>query len=274
MKIKRYKQVRKYCAYYKLNFKFRAPYRIVLDKELLQAAVIGKVLLRDQIPKLMQAETKIFITRCILEDLRKGGREYKGASQIGSSLPFLKCRHGKGFRESKICVWHLLAHGNPDFLMVGAQDVELRRMVRGLPGVPTLYINGSVPIMEPPSRDTKTQQSAVLKAHSSVSASEQKVLDVITPSNEPRFKKKKIKGPNPLSVKKKKRVNEDVATVPAKRVKTQDAQANAPATQSTGTVQAIVPKKKRVRNRSKAARTGKAAASDSKVAPVGVSIDT
>jgi U3 small nucleolar RNA-associated protein 23 len=79
-----------------------------VDKEFLQAAVIGQILLREQIPKMLQEDTTMFITRCILEDLRKGGREYKGAHAIGSSLPFLKCRHGKGLREPGACIWSLI----------------------------------------------------------------------------------------------------------------------------------------------------------------------
>jgi len=179
------------------NILFCLVYVISVDKEFIQAAVEGKILLREQMPKMMQEETKLFMTRCILEDLRKGGKAYKGAHTIAASLPFLKCRHGKGLREPGKCIWALIAHGNPDFLLVAAQNQEIRRMVRSHPGVPTLYINGSVPLLEPPSLDTKRQQKDLIKQHNTPSMPEKKALDNLKGPSKIEYKKKRVKGTNP-----------------------------------------------------------------------------
>lgn len=53
------------------------------------------------------------------------------------------------------CIRHLIANGNPDHLLIGAQDEPIRKLVRHCAGVPLLFIHGSTCIMEAPTVTTK-----------------------------------------------------------------------------------------------------------------------
>ncbi len=91
------------------------------------------------------------------------GPSYSGAAHIAKTLPHLKCRHSKGFLHPSECILHLLGAKvdeklekeqknsenkeekksstsgkklNPDYLMVGANDIKIRSKVRELKGVP------------------------------------------------------------------------------------------------------------------------------------------
>lgn len=91
---------------------------------------------------------------------------------------------------------------------VATQDESLRDKLRAIPGVPLIYINKSVTILEPPSPATLNKvnekeiqkmmprefEKSVLKPKEE----EKETSGVIRP------KKRKAKGPNPLSCRKKK----------------------------------------------------------------------
>ena len=71
-----------------------------VDGEFLQSALAGQIMLKEQIPKMLQEErTTVFVTPCIDNWLRLKGSAYSGALHIAQSLAHLKCRHDKGFGQ-------------------------------------------------------------------------------------------------------------------------------------------------------------------------------
>jgi rRNA-processing protein FCF1 len=88
--------------------------QLAVDWEFVQAALEGKVLLREQMPKLMQEErTTTFVTPCIrkeLEALMKQNKFYLGAYQIitkrfegGHEQKYLSCKH-EGVLSASDCI--------------------------------------------------------------------------------------------------------------------------------------------------------------------------
>lgn len=208
MKVKRNKRNRKFLQFYATSYGIKPPYKVVLDGLYLQAALEGKVKISEQIPKLLQApgETSIMVTKCSIHDLKQKGDFYRGAVMIGSGLKYARCNH-EGVIEPGQCLKLLIQGGNPDRLIMGAQEVGLRHFVRDTPGVPLLFIQGQVPILEPPAGSDKKHVLEERSARTHLSTEEQKQLDALKPPQpEKLHKRKKIKGPNPLSVKKKKTV--------------------------------------------------------------------
>lgn len=67
------------------------------------------------------------------------------------------------------CIKHLVANGNPDRLLVGAQDEPIRKLIRHTPGVPLLLIHGSTIVVESPTHTTK-------EAHAEAIEQQQKVI--------------------------------------------------------------------------------------------------
>lgn len=73
---------------------------VAVDGEFLQSALAGQIMLKEQIPKMLQEErTTVFVTPCIDNWLRLKGSAYSGALHIAQSLAHLKCRHDKGFGQ-------------------------------------------------------------------------------------------------------------------------------------------------------------------------------
>lgn len=118
--------------------------------------------------------------------------------------------------------------------VVATQDIELRRELRAIPGVPLIYINKGVMIMEPMAsasteertKEERTKFRAELKTNpvkrkraddeeepkgsaTTDGASEAQVSAQASGEERPQKKKKKnygkARGPNPLAVKKKKK---------------------------------------------------------------------
>jgi U3 small nucleolar RNA-associated protein 23 len=206
---------------YQITHHIVAPFKVCVDGEFLQAALTGQILLKEQIPKLLMEErTNVFVTPCVDNWLLKKGGTYSGALHIARSLQHLKCRHEKGFLRPFHCIRALVANGNPDRLLIGAQDESTRRLIRHVAGVPLLFIHGSTIVMESPTVTTKEAHAEDITAQAAVIAEEEKrrvaeakkaekaeVTGASATKPTPSSKKKKPKGPkqpNPLSVKKKK----------------------------------------------------------------------
>jgi U3 small nucleolar RNA-associated protein 23 len=218
MKVKRVKRTKKILQYYSLTCKIYAPYKILIDADFIHACKLGKIMLNEQLPTLLNADVKVCISPCILHHLETlqasiatTGVDYGGALYIAKQMTFLKCRHGKGRVSQLECIQAMIGTTNPDHLMIGGQDMDIRAWVRQRSNVPLLYINGSVPVIESPSLQQRQQNES--KATSilnkptkteKLTLNELKMAEV--KSSKPIHRRKKIKGPNPLSVKKKKTI--------------------------------------------------------------------
>jgi len=204
MRVKRYKKIRKYLHFYNLTFGFRPPYKIVYG-EFIHSALQGKLFLKEQFPKLFQGATTPYITLCILKELEANPKR-SGAVHIAKTLSFLKCLHPKGYISSTSCINFLIDKGNPDYLCVAAQDLELRNKLREIPGIPLLYIHGNVPVMDPPSKvcvNHTIQKSLDSAKPLKKEVASLKELKQNSTTQTPQInRKRKAKGPNPLSVKK------------------------------------------------------------------------
>lgn len=86
---------------YQITHNIKAPFKVALDGEFVQSALAGQIMLKEQLPKLLQEErTTVFVTPCIDNWLRLKGAAYSGALHIASKLDHLKCRHDKGFGKN------------------------------------------------------------------------------------------------------------------------------------------------------------------------------
>ena len=106
---------------------------------------------------------------------------------------------------------------NPDKLIVAAQAPTLREWVRATPGIPLLFLHGSVPVMEAPSgverfdrkqRAVEDSQRLTEAEEAALTRMKEKGSGSGSGTGGERMgppRKKKAKGPNPLSMKKKKK---------------------------------------------------------------------
>jgi U3 small nucleolar RNA-associated protein 23 len=63
MKITRQKHAKKHIGFFRNNFGVREPYQILLDGTFCQAALRGRIQLREQLPRYLMGETQLCTTR-------------------------------------------------------------------------------------------------------------------------------------------------------------------------------------------------------------------
>lgn len=113
------------------------------------------------------------ITRCIVEELFSLGPEFrKSAHYAKQHFEFRRCRHAEPV-SANMCIQSMISkhfslwrdiHGNPNdvdddrnakHFMVATQDKKLRHALAKVPGVPLLYMNNVILILEPPSEASR-----------------------------------------------------------------------------------------------------------------------
>lgn len=216
MKVKRHKKMKKQLAFYKITFGIKPPFKVLMDSDFIQAALEGRIQLKEQMPKLLQEECTSFVTKCVVHELNSRPKFFNGAQIIAKGLSYLRCKHS-GVVPPDECIRAFLEGNNSDKLLFAIQNVDLRAAIRMCPQAPLLFIRGNVPLMEPPSTGQKDEAiklktgllenkdkkvKAPKDSMQSDKAEEQKESGE---SNQSSSKKRKgPKAPNPLSVKKKK----------------------------------------------------------------------
>lgn len=202
MKRTRTKKSKRTINFYQKVFNFREPYQIILDAEFVQAALISKIFLKEQLKSILLGKVKLMTTPCILSYLKNKGDEYFGAYVASKQYEPRRCMHSDPLSPSQ-CIKSIIGDTNRVKCIVATQDQSLSNSLSLIPGVPTIHIYKSIPILDPISRSS---QSKSQQSQSIVTEKEKEILQTIAPIEKPKQRptKKKAKGPNPLSVKKKK----------------------------------------------------------------------
>ncbi|XP_033118695.1 rRNA-processing protein UTP23 homolog [Anneissia japonica] len=210
MKVRRYKHARRFLSFYKNNYQFRPPYQILIDGTFTNMALQYKINLKEQIPKYIGEEVQLLTTKCAIAEMENLGSDLYGAMSILTRFKVRKCpHHGKPVGASE-CLLSMLSESNSHHYFIATQDPDLSRHLRKIPAAPLLYINFNAIVLEKPSMVSQKTAESKITSKLAPSAEEKDTLKKLKqrflPQNErKRFKKKRPKGPNPLSVKKKKK---------------------------------------------------------------------
>jgi len=160
---------------------------------MLQETVVGK--------------TRIMTTNCVLNELRTLGEDFVGAALAAKRLEKRRCSHGGNPVNAAECIKEIIGETNQFNYCVATQDLQLRDYLRRIPGIPLIYINRSVMILEPPSPATTNKVKEIEYKKTVPTSYETNIIknNTDTPEEVPKAKKRKgPKQPNPLSCKKKK----------------------------------------------------------------------
>ncbi|KAI0778105.1 PIN domain-like protein [Trametes elegans] len=220
MRQKRAKAYRKLMSLYSLSFGFRQPYQVLVDSHMCKEAVAHKIELVKQLGAVLQGTVKPMITQCCIHELYLQGKEQQPATDLAKTFERRKCNHREAIPGDE-CVSSVVGETNKHRYVVATHSHELRQKLRAVPGVPIVHLNRSVMILEPPSDATLRVKALEEEKALHPSAPEAAKLPARAPTEPPRKKKKGPKGPNPLSVKKKKTQTES-----GKPVKSADSQAS------------------------------------------------
>lgn len=220
MKIKRQKQAKKIISFYKYNFSFREPFQILVDGTFCQAALKNKIQIKEQMPKYLMGEIQLCTTNCALKELESLGKELYGAKIILQRYQVRKCAHFKDPVPASDCLLSMLGKTNPHHYFVATQDHTLTTGLKEIPGVPLFYIILNTIVLDKPSQASLDHVQKV-QLGELVSPTQQESIHSLKEKQglgqrdtERRARKRKRKGPNPLSCLKKKKKSEP--TLPKK----------------------------------------------------------
>ncbi|KAI9497634.1 Fcf1-domain-containing protein, partial [Zychaea mexicana] len=190
---------------YSLGFGFRTPYQILVDAAFCKEAAKQKLDVFVEFEKTFQDPTRHFITECSIQELRRQGRDFFDAQQIAKQFERRRCPHTHAPIASAECMAQVVGSTNEHNYVIASQDESLREKLRAIPGIPMVYVKAHMVIMEQMSAVTKKEldKKAAEKKGMSAREKDQMAKLLHTHEEQPK-KKKKVKGPNPLSVKKKK----------------------------------------------------------------------
>lgn len=205
MRQKRAKTYRKLMSLYGLSFGFRQPYQVLVDADFCKDAHSLKTDILKQLSTVLQGTVKPMITQCCIHELYLQGKALQPVVDFAKTLERRKCNHREAIAGDE-CLADVVGDSNKHRYVIAGQSSALRVRLRKIPAVPLVHITRSVMILEPPSEATLAAKDAAEEKGQKPSTQELAKLKQLQPAADepPRKKRKGPKGPNPLSVKKKK----------------------------------------------------------------------
>ena len=225
MRQKRAKQYRKQLQMLKTTFKFKTPIQCVVDDSTILEATNANYDLVKGMDNLVQHETKYFVTQCCVQHLYDTANQQ--AIDLAKRMEKRRCGH-KDTLSSFECIKSItnVDGENKYRYLVVTQDERLRTSLRNVAGVPLCFLYRSVLVMEPMSTVTKRVVQAVERMKltqglNSVDAGKRiregdEEVDPVQQEVQAQ-RKRRVKGVNPLAMKKKaKKAKKEVMKEPKK----------------------------------------------------------
>ncbi|XP_023729022.1 uncharacterized protein LOC111876686 [Lactuca sativa] len=245
MRLKKQKRHRRSVRFYTTCFGFRAPFKVLCDGTFIHHLLVNRITPADTaLSNILGAPVKMFTTRCVLAELKSLGESYSDSLNVARDLAPARCDHEQ--RKSAVaCLTEVIGEDNSEHFFVASQDADLRKKFQEKPAVPVVFALRNALFLEPPSqsqqqfaKSAEEQRShmnelefkMLIKKKKKSSAKEElgeasdededlskKIIEDLKKNAAKRnsdvkdkvqFKRKKAKGPNPLSCKKKKTENQ------------------------------------------------------------------
>lgn len=171
-----------------------------------------KVNIKEQFPKYLLSEVKLLTTKCALIEAEKVAKKITGALIILRQFGVHECGHRQPVGAAE-CLKSMIGKDNSSHYIIATQDRALQDEIRNIPGVPLIYLHLKSPTLDKLSDASMAVVKSKTETTFSVSDHQDEMLkklkessgiveDVVLPK-----KKRKKKGPNPLSCLKKKKTN-------------------------------------------------------------------
>lgn len=195
---------------YAKGFGLHPPYQFLLDPSFCRASLRYKFDPKERLPFILGAPVRPFVTGCVMHALRQAARASSdplvtGAPFVARRVELRRCRHDNPLPVTE-CFHALIGEENPFRYGVATDDEELKTMMRRVPGVPLVYMERAFPLLEAPTkltRETLAKREAEKLGVPRVEAAiiQREFGDAKEPEMPPKHKRRRAKGPNPLSVK-------------------------------------------------------------------------
>eukprot|EP01088_Endostelium_zonatum_P007979 TRINITY_DN2048_c0_g1_i2.p1 TRINITY_DN2048_c0_g1~~TRINITY_DN2048_c0_g1_i2.p1 ORF type:complete len:178 (+),score=37.70 TRINITY_DN2048_c0_g1_i2:51-584(+) len=104
-RLDRNKRKKKAMTFYKIVFRFKPPYHILVDPDFIKHMVDKKLDMKYQLGKLLDEKVIVFMTSCVIKYLEQGDKEAWGESlAYAKKFPCKECTHDDTLAPTD-CVW-------------------------------------------------------------------------------------------------------------------------------------------------------------------------
>jgi len=233
MRHKRAKTYKRAISIYTTAFGFRQPYQVLGESDvalLAQLTIVSNDILLalnresdifKQLAACCQGEIKPsklastgrsqltpVITQCCVEALYAMGKDVQAVTDIAKTFERRRCNHRQAIPPDE-CLKDVVGETNKHRYVLAVQSVALRNALVNVPGLPIIHFNPrGVLVLSPPSRATLKHKDAQEHARrlegADILAGVEDGDNVVGGGTAAPVKRTRAKGPNPLSVKKKK----------------------------------------------------------------------
>ena len=223
---KKDKWIKKTLNFYKFIFKFDSPYKVIIDGNFAAMALNKKFEMKSALEKLLDSKVILTIPSCIFAEVQSLESKIPGLLKLLSQYKIQQCPHG--LLSPTNCIRDYIGNKNQSKYFVATQDNFLRMQLRNIQGVPLIFFEQNMLLMDKPSRVSIEASERRENLKEDPQKKEKKILGekkeeikdfLIQEFKESKYYKrkqeefklnklmgnirKKAKGPNPLSVKKK-----------------------------------------------------------------------
>ena len=220
------KWIKKTLNFYKYIFKFDSPFKVIIDGNFASVALNKKFEMKSALEKLLDEKVILIIPSCIFKEVQSIADKLPGLSQLLSQYKIEECTHG--LLSPTNCIRDYIGNKNQSKYFVATQDNFLRVQLRNIPGVPLIFFEQNMLLMDKPSKISIAASERRENLKEDPKKREKKLLNekkeeirdfLVAEFKESKYYKrkqeefklnklmgnirKKAKGPNPLSVKKK-----------------------------------------------------------------------
>ncbi|KAK4684572.1 U3 small nucleolar RNA-associated protein 23, partial [Tremellales sp. Uapishka_1] len=212
MRQKRAKSYKRLMSLYTQTFNFRQPFQVLVSNDILLEPALKDLDLVKGLGACVQGECKPMITQCCIEALYKLGRESQWIVDMAKNFERRRCNHREAI-EPEACVKDVVGTTNKHRYILAIQNPALLVKLQTIPGLPMIHFNPrGVLVLSPASTATLRYKQSTEEERRK--GEKEKEVEVVDGDNVVKRVKPKVKGVNPLSVKKKKAA---VAEAPNKK---------------------------------------------------------
>lgn len=211
---------RKILTYYSINFDVHPPFQVLCDGPIISLSIRNNLYLKQSLPRLLGNTAYPVVTNCVVSELKSLGEEFSGAALFAKRLTRIPCANDTCHElegNASGCILARLRKQDDMRLMLATNDTDIMRSLTTVAGVPLITVeNQTKLVLRPPGRETLDYVRRMEGNRGTVvSASDRAFLKKVHAEAVARIpqktqrreqkKRKRAKGPNPLSVRKAKR---------------------------------------------------------------------
>ncbi len=221
------KWTKKTVNFFRYIFKFSPPFKIIIDGNFIAISLQKKINMKTSLEKLLNEKVRLIIPSCIFKEIQLIEEKIPGILSIINQYKIEECKHNQ--MDPISCIRNYIGKKNYDKYFVATQDDFLRNQLRKIPGVPLIFFGQNMLLIDKLSPASLIASERRENLKEAPQKKEQKILNekknevkeflIEEFKNSKYYKRKseeyklnklmgkirkKAKGPNPLSRKKKK----------------------------------------------------------------------